>query len=573
VKPQVEPCYLFPSFDQEDDGLGGGETPRPYPRPRSRTGPSSKIPSWTDVSSIPPPRFSGSSTRTHYDTPPRTPVDIISSFRGYSVEVAAPVSGVETMDALVDGMNGGDDIMGSSMPSRARFGIPGHHPLYQPPLPTPPPGVILGGGKRRGRSRPSRSSTSDEEDSPPKRSSSPPTRRRQNRLPSSSRTASNSTITIAPSLPDSESEDVDPPLSNHTLNTISRRPVTAPVPERLRTVPPSISEIIRNHAPPEAQARSRPATSQSSSMYGSSQGHGTVYEEPESEPEPVTADEEAELMSRSSIDSIADEVRRTLRNQNVSTVAPPSLQHAHTFPKRYSILSDNASISSPRSDLGAEPSIYSSSAASSYPPSSPFEAPSFLTVSRPSPSQAVAQYLRSTRLTTLLKLTRSPHASHDNPLTVSLSDLGSPSGFPLVVFLGLGCVRHVMGLYDEMAECLGLRLITIDRYVVIFMNYNSNLNFGSDRWGLGRTEPRAKSSKGIMEWASVVEEVLDLLHIGQCSVMAHSAGAPYALSFANKLPNRIRGDICLLAPWVGGSESGKCPSITMTRDLRADAPQ
>jgi hypothetical protein len=32
------------------------------------------------------------------------------------------------------------------------------------------------------------------------------------------------------------------------------------------------------------------------------------------------------------------------------------------------------------------------------------------------------------------------------------------------MFLGLGCVRHVMGLYDEMAEILGLRLITIDRY-------------------------------------------------------------------------------------------------------------
>lgn len=57
-----------------------------------------------------------------------------------------------------------------------------------------------------------------------------------------------------------------------------------------------------------------------------------------------------------------------------------------------------------------------------------------------------------------------------------------------------------------------------------------------------------------MQWAAVVEEVLDLLHIDQCSIMAHSAGAPYALSFANKLPSRIRGDVCLLAPWVGGSE-------------------
>jgi len=66
-----------------------------------------------------------------------------------------------------------------------------------------------------------------------------------------------------------------------------------------------------------------------------------------------------------------------------------------------------------------------------------------------------------------------------------------------------------------------------------------------------------------MQWAAVVEEVLDLLHIDQCSVMAHSAGAPYALSFANKLPKRIRGDICLLAPWVGGGDGGKFIVMTV----------
>ena len=77
------------------------------------------------------------------------------------------------------------------------------------------------------------------------------------------------------------------------------------------------------------------------------------------------------------------------------------------------------------------------------------------------------------------------------------------------------------------------------------------------RWGLGRTEvPQSKSARGIMEWASAVEEVLDQLQIYECSVMAHSAGAPYALSFANRVPERIRGDLCLLAPWIGGGESG-----------------
>lgn len=36
--------------------------------------------------------------------------------------------------------------------------------------------------------------------------------------------------------------------------------------------------------------------------------------------------------------------------------------------------------------------------------------------------------------------------------------------------------------------------------------------------------------------------------------MAHSAGAPYALAFANKVPERVRGDVLLLAPWVGSGE-------------------
>ncbi len=64
-----------------------------------------------------------------------------------------------------------------------------------------------------------------------------------------------------------------------------------------------------------------------------------------------------------------------------------------------------------------------------------------------------------------------------------------------------------------------------------------------------------------------MEEVLDLLRIGQCSIMAHSAGAPYALSFANKLPARIRGNICLLAPWVGGSENSKLFDLSPSRLL------
>ncbi|KAJ7786036.1 hypothetical protein B0H16DRAFT_1400993 [Mycena metata] len=527
------PPVAFPTIDFPPDPVYSSAGVASLPkRSRSYTGPSGSPQeryTWTELGAVPDLRFSGSSTQ-HTETPPDTPVDSIdgSSFIDFAV-VVSPVSGVETMDALVDGMNGGDEIVGrgTAPSSRQRFGIPGHHPLYEPPLPTPPPGIVLGGPKHRRQKRESHSSDSGGEEENARRQALAAARPRRRRTrPSPTRNSSNSTITPARPITESPIEDQSSFTAFPSVETTPRK-AGYTTPERQRVVAPSISDIIRTHAP-QGQLRTRPSIS---TRYSHSHGHSTVHEE--SEPEPIALDDEADIVSRSSVDSIADEVRRTLRNQNISKPTPPP----SSFSKRHSTFSDNASIASPRSDGGGASSLYAPSITSNYQPTSPVDL-NFLSLTRPSPSQAVAQYLRSAQLTTLLKLTRSPHASQDNPLTVSLSDLGSPTGFPVVVFLGLGCVRHVMGLYDDMAECLGLRLITIDR------------------WGLGRTAARSKTSKGIMQWASVVEEVLDLLQIDECSVMAHSAGTPYALSFANKLSDRIRGNVCLLAPWVGGSENG-----------------
>ncbi|WAR54176.1 hypothetical protein PtB15_3B689 [Puccinia triticina] len=145
----------------------------------------------------------------------------------------------------------------------------------------------------------------------------------------------------------------------------------------------------------------------------------------------------------------------------------------------------------------------------------------------------IALYLRSTRLTTLIKLER-----QQSPMTVSLADVGSPTGHPVVIFLGLGCVRYLVGLYDELAEALGLRLICIDR------------------WGLGKTTEVPDEQRGFLEWASVVEEVADQLSIGRFSILAHSAGAPYALAASLRLADRVFGSIHLLAPWVSMTAEG-----------------
>ncbi|TDL28353.1 alpha/beta-hydrolase [Rickenella mellea] len=482
-------------------------------------------------------RFSGSSSHTQYETPPQTPIEYSSALNPLDqirVVVAAPIAGVETMDALVDGMNSfDDDDLYKRLGHGSKTTKIGHHPLYHPPLPTPPPGITLGGGKPR--PQPSSSSQSDdEEDQPP----STPRNKRRTQRSSSPRTPSSS-----PSTPHGPSPPYAEDFSaNSSIEDIIRKHVTV-APPKAKVVVPSISEIIRKNAPPRSQIRTRPPPAPPST---SSHGHMTVFEESEPEPEPLTA-KEAEMFSRSSIDSIAEEVQKTLKNsapppQPRSSPALP-LRRAPSFPNIESQAGSSRSRT-PLSDRRPDSSAHSSS--SHKPPLSPMASPdpniSFGSrqskgSAKETQKEAIATYLRSTRLTTLLKLTRLPHATRDEPLTVSLADLGSPTGFPLVVFLGLGCVRYVMGLYDEMAECLGLRIIAIDR------------------WGLGRTStPRSTTGRGIPEWASIVDEVLDTLHIDKCSIMAHSAGAPYALSFASKYPERIVGEVCLLAPWVGGGE-------------------
>ncbi|KDQ63836.1 hypothetical protein JAAARDRAFT_148562 [Jaapia argillacea MUCL 33604] len=545
LKQEVEQTFSFPSIDYKGEGSWDPEsTLKPHARPRSRTNTAELEEDWRDFRYDPSFRISGSSSQTQVEeTPPQTPLEVKSFRHAFSIPVvvAAPVAGVETMDALVDGMNGvgsDDHFMGvSGLHGRSKSRKNRHHhPLYHPPLPTPPPGIVLGRSPNSKEISHQRDSDDGDEDMP---RHPPPVRpsRRKPRRSSQSRSASDTTIMVPSSSPSSS-------LHGHALESRTHR-VAFPE-QRSKTIVPSITEIIRTHAPPEQQARSRRVSSRMSSYTRSSfsHGHNTVEEDQPSEPEPLSAAEESEFVTRSSIDSIADEVRQTLRNQSSSPVTTPRhIQHARSFPNnRQSMISDGGfSTRSPMSEGTRPGSFYSTSAFSNPRVPSPIESidldVELSAALRPTRSQAIAQYLNSSRLTTLLRLTHPPHASSEHPLTVSFSDLGSPTGFPLVVFLGLGCVRHIMGLYDEMAECLGIRLITIDR------------------WGLGRTgTPKSKAARGIPEWGSVVEEVLDRLHINQCSVMAHSAGAPYALSFANRAPERIRGDICLLAPWVGGGE-------------------
>ena len=107
---------LSPSGSTHNDDLVL-KTPPP-PRRRSRRVPPNRSSSEhrSELSHL---RISDSSSFTQIETPPQSPIDLSTHrpiFDPFSVVVSAPIPGVETMDALVDGMNsfGKDDFfMGS----------------------------------------------------------------------------------------------------------------------------------------------------------------------------------------------------------------------------------------------------------------------------------------------------------------------------------------------------------------------------------------------------------------------------------------------------------------------------
>ncbi|KAL5639076.1 hypothetical protein ACGC1H_006558 [Rhizoctonia solani] len=521
-------------------------------------------------------------------TPPRTPTSPHEP-------VLIASSSVEAMDALIDSMAMGSTASLDSMPfltpsypRSSRF----NYPLYQPPLPTPPEGVKLGivedagtmGWKparlkgKRSRKAPEWQDLDDTEteaDPYSRRTPSSSVPASRTNTPSTSRTPSLTapTTVSAPMRLRSDEEieaderaDVTSPLvprtrqrsgvstrsvhsartsvrsgrtistssassSVHKARAITRSPgmwdinsvdgETESIDAVLRrSVVPSIDDIIKMHAP--AVVAATKAISQRSA----------ASKPPESKP--VEADDlfapgHTELDSRTSVDSIADEAQRSLqvlqaqspptpRRPRTANSATPRLQHARSFA---SSAPAETTLSPMRTPLSDSASICSGASGNTV-------------VRAGDPTMEMAQYLRSPRLTRLLTLRRPAHAG----LTVSLADVGSLTGRPVIIYLGLGCVRYLVALYDEMAEALNLRLICIDR------------------WGLGRTSDVPTDKRGLLEWAGVVEEVADTLGLGRYSVLAHSAGAPYALAGSLKAGERVMGSVHLLAPWVSMAVDG-----------------
>ncbi|KAH0522566.1 hypothetical protein TsFJ059_006391 [Trichoderma semiorbis] len=142
---------------------------------------------------------------------------------------------------------------------------------------------------------------------------------------------------------------------------------------------------------------------------------------------------------------------------------------------------------------------------------------------------AVESYLCSPRLSQKI---RHPQTGR----IISFSEVGDPEGFAVFCCVGMGLTRYITAFYDELALTLRLRLIT------------------PDRPGVGDSEPYTDGTSTPLSWPDDVYAICQTLKITKFSLMAHSAGAIYALATALRMPQHIRGKIHLLAPWIPPSQ-------------------
>lgn len=160
---------------------------------------------------------------------------------------------------------------------------------------------------------------------------------------------------------------------------------------------------------------------------------------------------------------------------------------------------------------------------------------------------AVESYLCSPRLTQKI---RHPQTGR----TICFSEVGDSEGSAVFCCVGMGLTRYITAFYDELALTLKLRLIT------------------PDRPGVGESDPYPDGSTTPLSWpgkhhdalfvaetsltvmSDDVYAICSALKITKFSILAHSAGAIYALATALRMPQHIRGRIHLLAPWIPPSQ-------------------
>jgi pimeloyl-ACP methyl ester carboxylesterase len=120
---------------------------------------------------------------------------------------------------------------------------------------------------------------------------------------------------------------------------------------------------------------------------------------------------------------------------------------------------------------------------------------------------------------------------------LGFDDFGDPDGMPVLFFHGFGSSRVVRHPDDSIADQLGARVIAVDRP------------------GIGISTRQA--NRRVTDLPRDIAELLDVLGIERCAVVAWSGGGPYALACAWQMPERISvvGLISSPAPLSGAPGS------------------
>lgn len=142
---------------------------------------------------------------------------------------------------------------------------------------------------------------------------------------------------------------------------------------------------------------------------------------------------------------------------------------------------------------------------------------------------AVEEYLHSSRLSQTIS---DPQTGR----VISFSEVGDPEGSVIFCCVGMGLTRFITAFYDELASTLKLRLVT------------------PDRPGIGGSESHMDGLDTPLGWPDDVRAICQHLNITKFSILAHSAGAIYALATALRMPQHIRCRVHLLAPWIPPSQ-------------------
>lgn len=161
---------------------------------------------------------------------------------------------------------------------------------------------------------------------------------------------------------------------------------------------------------------------------------------------------------------------------------------------------------------------------------------------------AVDDYVFSPKLTQKV-----PHPTTGR--MIAFSEVGDPKGHVVLCCLGMGLTRYLMAFYDELARTLNLRLVTLDRPGVgesgphqldepsTPLSWPGKFSIRYPTTGVSTNDP-----------LDDVAIVCNYLRVTKFSILAHSAGAIYALATALRIPQHIRGRIHLLAPWIPPSQ-------------------